>query len=92
MTCKKVSFINEKFALEYIDKLQKTSTRSRKPVNAYLCPHCLAWHLTSIELKEVKQIKFLNRQIDNLKLKVLHLQTENARLILKLEKSNDKQS
>ena len=85
MICKKVSFINEKFALEYIDKLQRTSTRSRKPVNAYLCHHCLSWHLTSIELKEIKQLKFLNRQVENLKSKVLHLQKENSRLILKLK-------
>lgn len=46
-TCKKVSFSDEKQANFYIDKLNKTSVRIDKPVRAYLCHHCMCWHLTS---------------------------------------------
>lgn len=74
--CKKVSFADEKQALGYIGKLLKTSIRERKPVNTYLCEHCLNWHLTSIELKEVKEIKYLKRQIENLKSKIAHLEKQ----------------
>ena len=84
--CHKVCFANEKFATEYIDKLQKTSCRGKKPVNAYLCEKCLSWHLTSIESKEVREITYLGRQINNLKAKIIHLQKENESLKLKLEK------
>jgi uncharacterized protein YlaI len=49
MSCKKTSFANEKFALEYIDKLSKTSVRRKNPTKAYLCPKCINWHLTSQE-------------------------------------------
>lgn len=45
--CKKVSFINEDFALQYIKKLKETSTRTKVPSRAYLCETCLNWHLTS---------------------------------------------
>jgi hypothetical protein len=84
--CHKVCFANEKFAIEYIDKLQKTSFRDKKPVNAYLCEKCLSWHLTSIESKEVREITYLGRQINNLKSKIIHLQGENELLKLKLAK------
>lgn len=84
--CNKVRFIDEKFALKYIDKLNKTSCRERKPVRAYLCEKCLCWHLTSIESKENREIVYLGRQINNLKAKILHLQNENGHLKLKLEK------
>lgn len=47
--CKKVKFIDEEFANQYIQKLQKTSNRKLKPVRAYLCEKCLTWHITSIE-------------------------------------------
>jgi predicted RNase H-like nuclease (RuvC/YqgF family) len=45
--CKKVSFINEDFALQYIKKLKETSVRTKVPSRAYLCEVCLNWHLTS---------------------------------------------
>lgn len=56
--CKKVSFIDEKFADEYITKLHKTSKRKLVPVRAYLCEKCLTWHLTSIKSSEprVKEV------------------------------------
>jgi uncharacterized protein (DUF305 family) len=73
--CKKVYFVDEKNALMYINKLKKTSSRERKPVNAYLCQHCLNWHLTSIELKEVSQVKNLESQIKNLKEKIARQKT-----------------
>lgn len=47
--CKKVKFIDEEFANQYIQKLQKTSKRKLKPVRTYLCEKCLTWHITSIE-------------------------------------------
>jgi uncharacterized protein YlaI len=74
--CKKTYFANETQALLFIAKLKKTSLRERKPVNTYLCPHCLSWHLTRIELKEVKEVKYLKRQIENLKVKIERLQNE----------------
>lgn len=82
MKCKKVSFADEKFAQIYIDKLQKTSNRRLIPVRAYLCEKCLLWHLTSIESRENMQLVYKERQINNLKAKVIHLQNENE--ILKL--------
>lgn len=86
MECSKVFFADEKFALQYIDRLKKTSHRERKPIRAYLCEKCLCWHLTSIESKENKEVFYLGRQINNLKKKNLHLQDENEILKLKLEK------
>lgn len=45
--CNKVFFATEKDALYYINKLNKTSTRSYKPSRPYLCEKCNTWHLTS---------------------------------------------
>lgn len=86
MNCGKVYFANEQNALFYIDKLQKTSCRKKKPVRAYLCEKCLNWHLTSIESVENKNAIYIERQIINLKSKILHLQTENDILKKKLLK------
>ena len=87
MSCKKVSFINEKFANEYIDKLQKTSVRRIKPVRAYLCEKCTTWHLTSIEGYEERKVKNrmadYERRIANLQGKITHLQKEVERLTKK---------
>lgn len=87
MSCFKTSFVNEDFALQYIDKLKKTSKRKRKPVEAYLCDKCLTWHLTSIESQEAVTGKYKDRQINNLKSKIIHLESEVKRLNLKLEKA-----
>ena len=86
MKCNKVYFSDEKNAQLYIDKLNKTSCRSIKPVRAYLCDKCLNWHLTSIESRENMQLVYKERQINNLKAKIIHLQNENEILKLKLEK------
>jgi len=67
--CSKVSFCDEKFALQYIKILKKTSKRERKPVTAYLCQHCLTWHLTSTDPIS-KEVLYLKRQIHNLQLKL----------------------
>jgi len=69
VACTKTSFIDENFAMQYINILKKTSKRERKPVRAYLCEHCLTWHLTSTDPIN-KEIKHLKRQIHNLKLKL----------------------
>ncbi len=58
MSCKKVSFINEKYADEYIAKLKKTSYRKVKPVRSYLCEKCLTWHLTSNDRDKELIIKY----------------------------------
>lgn len=84
-SCKKVRFVNEEAALFYIQKLKKTSKRARKPVNAYLCPQCLSWHLTSIESKENKQLIYKDREIVNLKKKIDHLNKEIQRLKSKIK-------
>ena len=47
--CKKVSFATQEDADYYINKLQKTSTRDKVPINSYLCVKCNCWHLTSWE-------------------------------------------
>lgn len=86
VVCKKVNFINEAFALTYIEKLHKTSVRRLIPVRAYLCEKCLAWHLTSIQSKENMDKVYLERQIANLKSKVEHLKNENEILKQKLER------
>jgi len=78
--CKKVSFANEFFANAYIEKLQKTSARKLKPIRAYLCENCLNWHLTSIIGFEQERYNNLERQINNLKSKIEHLENENRGL------------
>ena len=84
MPCKKSSFINEKFANEYIEKLHKTSVRTIKPVRAYLCEECSTWHLTSVvsgeDRKMNNRIKMYERQIENLKRRVTHLEKENENI------------
>mgnify|MGYP001770115342 CR=1 FL=1 len=57
MICKKVSFINEKYALEYIEKLRKTSKRYIKPIRAYLCEECNKWHLTHFQMKDLNSME-----------------------------------
>jgi len=68
MACRKVSFLKESFALDYIKHLKRTSARNRKPMNTYLCPTCKLWHLTSQKL-ENKEVPYLKQQIVNLKKK-----------------------
>ena len=73
MHCKKTSFSDEAQALFYIDKLQRTSVRPKKPQSAYLCPRCNNWHITSIvQFDEVseKEIKRLNQEIEKLKIQL----------------------
>ena len=65
--CKKVKFIDEEFANQYIQKLNKTSKRRLKPVRAYLCEKCLTWHITSIEsispkLPKIEQERLLAKE------------------------------
>jgi len=74
--CKKVCFADEKSAIAYIDKLNKTSVRAVKPVRSYLCPKCFTWHLTSIESRENMLLVYKDREISNLKRKVEHLKNE----------------
>ena len=82
--CTKVCFANESAADFYIKKLKKTSKRSVKPITSYLCPSCLSWHLSSsINYDDMKMI-YKDREIANLKTKVLNLRNENETLKKKL--------
>ena len=63
--CKKVSFINEDFALQYIEKIKKTSKRTKTPKSAYLCKICFNWHLTSQESRDEKTYKEDLEKINN---------------------------
>lgn len=74
--CKKTRFANEKFANDYIDKLHKTSSRKLKPIRTYLCDKCLTWHLTSISAEKDMQLVYKDRQINNLKKKIIELENK----------------
>lgn len=67
MECKKTKFANEKFAIEWIEKLKKTSIRKTKPIRAYLCFDCGGWHLTSKVLGEETQYQKQQAEIKELK-------------------------
>jgi len=78
MTCKKVKFADEKAALFYIKKIKDTSTKVKRPTAAYLCPHCLAWHLTSRTQKDDMQIEKYRETIKHQK---EHIKNLEARII-----------
>jgi hypothetical protein len=52
--CRKASFCDEKQALIFIEKLNKTAKNKKQPQTAYLCSDCLNWHLTSSDWVEIK--------------------------------------
>ena len=54
--CKKSSFGTQKFADDYIVKLQKSSNRDKKPVESYLCAKCMNWHITSWEPLDIAEL------------------------------------
>lgn len=63
--CKKTSFPDEKTANYYLDKIKKSSRRSKVPVYSYLCSKCFAWHLTSWEQPDIiKMFEELNQFVD----------------------------
>lgn len=83
MECTKVKFANEKFALEWIDKINKTSHRRIRPIRAYLCYNCGAWHLTSkisgeetLNQKQKAKIKELESVIKEKDFEIQQLKTE----------------
>lgn len=80
--CKKTSFLDEKQALFYVDKL-KTSTRKNKPVRVYLCPYCKTWHLTSKPDRDklIKENEILRIQIDALKNEIKQVSSIEKRQI-----------
>ena len=93
--CKKASFSSEAVADYYIEKLKRTSVRSKKPVRAYLCPVCFTWHLTSLKkttdiepYTDVLKINRQQQQIEKLKKKCGNYQQEIKKLnnfIIKLK-------
>lgn len=82
--CKKTSFANEQYAIDYIEKIHKTSTRLKKPIETYLCDKCLTWHLTSIKRGPMPEfmgkIDKLQRRVDNYERQVVNLKTERDAL------------
>jgi uncharacterized protein YlaI len=78
MECKKVSFINEQYALDYIEILRKTSKRYVKPIRAYLCEECNKWHLTHFQMKDLsgmeRHIKKIEEANSALKEKILKME------------------
>ena len=82
--CKKVKFATEKDCNFYIEKLKKTSERSKLPTGSYLCNKCLCWHLTSRTDKDLSEIKKLKEII---KLKNILITQLNQR-INKLRKND----
>ena len=62
--CKKASFANEAAANTYIDRLKKTSTRSKVPQRAYLCNKCNNWHLSSTISWEQQHLELDNKLKD----------------------------
>lgn len=65
MECKKTSFVDEKAARYYLDKIARTSIKKVIPKECYLCPICYTWHLKK---KLSVQEENTKRQIENLKL------------------------
>lgn len=85
MSCKKVKFSNEKFALDYIGKLRKTSVRDIVPARAYLCPECMSWHLTSKPDTTVENlsgiISGLRSELDQSRGLIMDLERKSAGLV-----------
>lgn len=78
--CKKVKFATEEFALFYVDKLQKTSIRDKKPIKAYLCQHCVSWHLSSKESYAVLYHRILEKKLLETELLLADKTQENLEL------------
>lgn len=73
--CNKVSFPNEKQALFYLDKLNRTANVKKKLTGAYLCPKCFNWHMTSQkDIKVVRLEEVITKR--NLRIKELELIVE----------------
>lgn len=52
LTCEKLPFPNEKAAKAEIRRIQaREQENQKKPVRAYECEKCSAWHLTSITIE-----------------------------------------
>jgi len=83
--CKKVSFCNEQYATAYIEKLNKTSIRERKPIRAYLCEKCFNWHLTS-KIDFNSNTIVLENKIIELETKIKNLKMENINLLRQKQK------
>ena len=94
--CKKTSFVNEKQALLYIEKIKKTSTRTKSPKSAYLCPICLNWHLTHYDYTNdliaknyEKRIAKLSEKINNLQVQLVIKDNTIANKEKKIEKMRE---
>ena len=62
--CIKTKYSTEKLANEDIQRIQKTSDRSKIPHRCYYCFNCYGWHLTSTNSIEEKKIIFLKKEIE----------------------------
>lgn len=89
--CKKVSFSDEESAEYYIEKLQRTSKRKKKPVRSYLCEKCFNWHLTSKRKNQVDEpeVAKLKQKIVKLERRIQHLTNESNNKTKKIKKFHD---
>ena len=77
MSCTKTKYSSEAFAMQELERLQKTSSRIKKPIACYLCAKCNSWHLTS-KPNYVDVIKGLELENKELKRK-LQILTDNIK-------------
>lgn len=81
LSCKKTSFRDERGALDFIEKLKKTSKRQIVPTRAYLCPYCLKWHLTHLQGGDLRGMEFRQEKLKKI---IDGLQNENNSLKAKV--------
>ncbi len=89
IVCKKVSFADEKQALFYIEKLNKTSNRKSVPQRTYLCHKCSNWHLTS--QVQIKTYSVLLAECESLKQDIIEKNKEIKALKESLEYERSKE-
>jgi hypothetical protein len=57
LPCEKIMYPSEKAAKTEIRRIEKLEQENKKPVRAYECEKCGAWHLTSIPFEKWEKKK-----------------------------------
>lgn len=82
--CKKVKYSTKQFAESDIKRISRYSKRSLKPVGAYYCDECFAWHLTSRHSSTLQDLQTenaaLRKEIKKLECKIKELTNHVATL------------